>query len=79
MSSFKNEKQEASLKLEYNFPQDVFRLHDPQGLIAKHCSLLGMTWPSTHEEWENESPHENVESWDDVLDIMKTDEERTNE
>jgi len=31
-----------------------YKKHDPKGLVPKHAGQVALTWPYSHEKWEEE-------------------------
>jgi hypothetical protein len=46
-------------------------MHDPFGLVTKHCEMISLTWPHTNEQWESEIPFENERDSKDVQTRLK--------
>jgi hypothetical protein len=67
IKDLKHERKQASNHIEYKFPLGKIRRHDPKGLVSKHCDLVFVAWPYSHERWEDELFFEDARDWDEVL------------
>jgi hypothetical protein len=40
--------------------------HNPKGLVPNHARHVAMTWPYSHEKWEEELFTEDSQEWKEV-------------
>jgi hypothetical protein len=52
--------------LRIRFMTGRYRKHDPKGLVPKHAEQVVLTWPYTHEKWEEELFTKNSQYWKEV-------------
>jgi len=46
--------------LDYKFVDEKFRRNDPKKVIPYYASHVAITWPYTHEGWEEEKVNKRV-------------------
>jgi hypothetical protein len=63
-------KQEGLSQLEFRFPADIFRDHDPKGLVLQHASQVPSCWPYARDKFEDEFFTDNAHDWDEVVQRM---------